>query len=96
MLAVLPATRSRKPTGEPNLLFFGSFTQMGEEEFIDELIGAARAATTASTGRWRATSTRTAWCSQRKKYRLLGYAYRIFLVGLVASCVAYRRSIYVL
>jgi hypothetical protein len=26
---------------------------------------------------------------QNKKYRLLGYAYRILLVGLVASCLAY-------
>ena len=26
---------------------------------------------------------------QRKKYRMLGYAYRIFLVGLVASFVAF-------
>ncbi len=26
---------------------------------------------------------------QRKKYRLIGWAYRIFLVGLVASFVAF-------
>ena len=26
---------------------------------------------------------------QNKKYRLLGYAYRILLIGLVASCAAY-------
>ena len=26
---------------------------------------------------------------ERKKYRLLGYAYRIFLAGLVASAVAF-------
>jgi hypothetical protein len=26
---------------------------------------------------------------ERKKYRLLGYAYRIFLVGLTASFVAF-------
>src|SRR3954471_4967721 len=32
VLAVLPLTRGGKPTGERNILFFGVFSQMGEDE----------------------------------------------------------------
>src|SRR5262245_53521351 len=33
ILAVLPVTRKRRPVGEPNILFFGVFTKMSEDEF---------------------------------------------------------------
>src|SRR5688572_9348749 len=38
VLAVLPMTKKRKAAGgERNILFFGVFSRMGEEEFIDEI-----------------------------------------------------------
>ena len=88
VLAVLPLTRSRLRAGERNILFFGVFSEMGEEEFIDEVISRLR--TEDSIYRTMARDIHQAGSVlQNKKYRLLGIAYRIFLAGLVASCAAY-------
>jgi hypothetical protein len=88
VLAVLPATRQRKPSGEPNILFFGTFTQMAEEEFIDTITSRLHRDETIYR-----TMARDVYQNgrvlQRKKYRMLAYAYRTFLAGLVASCIAY-------
>ena len=88
VLAVLPMTKKRKAVGERNILFFGVFSQMGEEEFIDEVT--ARIRTENDIYRTMARDIYQAGCVlQNKKYRMLGYAYRVFLFGLVASCTAY-------
>ncbi len=88
VLAVLPVTRRRKAGGEPNILFFGVFTQMEEGEFIDALT--ARLDSDDSIYRTMARDIYQAGCVlQNKKYRMLGLAYRIFLAGLVASFLAY-------
>lgn len=87
VLAILPATHFRQ-TGPLNLLFFGSFTRLSEEEYLDALT------TQLSTdeGIYRTMSRdiyQNGLVLERKKYRLLGYAYRIFLTGLTASFVAF-------
>ena len=88
VLAVLPVTRRRKATGERNILFFGTFTEMAEEEFVDSIT--ARLSSDDSIYRTMARDIYQAGSVlQHKKYRLLGYAYRIFLAGLVASFLAY-------
>lgn len=88
VLAVLPMTRRRKPSGEPNLLFFGTFSQMDEEAFIDAVT--ARLRTEDSIYRTMARDVHQAGTVlATKKYRMLGWAYRIFLIGLVASCAAF-------
>jgi len=88
VLAVLPKTRPRKPKGEPNILFFGTFTRMGEEEFIDRIT--ARLHSDDSIYRTMARDIYQAGSVlQNKKYRMLAWAYRTFLAGLVASCAAY-------
>jgi len=88
VLAVLPVTRKAKPTGESNILFFGVFTQMSEDEFINTVT--SRLHSDDSIYRTMARDIYQAgMVLQNKKYRLLGYAYRILLIGLVASCAAY-------
>jgi len=88
VLAVLPVTRKRKQKGETNLLFFGNFSRMDEDAFIEAIVG--RLHSDDSVFRTMARDVHQAGSVlQNKKYRLLGYAYRIFLVGLVASCAAY-------
>ena len=88
VLAVLPITRRRKPKGEPNILVFGTFTQRPEEEFIESVT--ARLHSDDSVYRTMARDIYQAGSVlQNKKYKMLGWAYRIFLVGLVASFVAY-------
>lgn len=85
--AVLPAVRFRR--GAPlNLMFFGSFTQLGEEEYIERLV-----AQLGSDDKIYRTMARDIYQNgtvlAHKKYKLLGWAYRIFLVGLTASLVAF-------
>ena len=88
VLAVLPVTRKGKPTAKSNILFFGVFTQMEEGEFIETIV--SRLHTDDSIYRTMARDIYQAgMVLQKKKYRLLGYAYRTLLIGLVASCAAY-------
>ncbi|WP_238995248.1 Pycsar system effector family protein [Sphingomonas solaris] len=87
VLAILPHVHTiRSP--RPNLLFFGSFTQLGEEEYIDRLCEQMQSDDTIF-----ATMARDIYQNgqvlEHKKYRLLGYAYRVFLVGLTASFLAF-------
>jgi hypothetical protein len=85
VLAILPSTRA--PAGE-NLLFFGSFTRLDEAEFTDRLL--ARMRSDEDVYRTMLHDLyQNGTVLQRKKYRLLGYAYRIFLAGLTASFVAF-------
>jgi hypothetical protein len=86
VLTVLPKTGRGK--GERNILFFGVFSQMAEEEFIDEVT--ARLRSDDSIYRTMARDIyQNGLVLQNKKYRMLAYAYRMFLLGLVASCGAY-------
>jgi hypothetical protein len=88
VLAVLPKTGNHRPTAKSNLLFFGVFSQMTEEEFVEEVMSRLR--TEDSLYRTMARDIHQAGSVlQNKKYRFLGYAYRIFLAGLVASCASY-------
>ena len=87
VLAILPATHYPQK-GPINLLFFGSFTRLEEEEYLNQAIERLRTDET-----YYRTMLRDIYQNgvvlERKKYRLLGYAYRIFLVGLTASFVAF-------
>lgn len=87
VLAILPATDDTRG-GPVNLLFFGSFTQLKEEEYVDQLLGRLRR----DEDIYRTMARdifQNGTVLKRKKYRLLGYAYRIFLAGLTASFLAF-------
>ena len=88
VLAVLPMTKGKRTSSRPNLLFFGTFSQMEEEAFIDEVT--ARLRTEDSIYRTMARDIYQGGCVlQGRKYRMLTWAYRLFLLGLVASCAAF-------
>jgi hypothetical protein len=87
VLAVLPAIRYRKDA-PLNLLFFGSFTQLGEEEYLDRLTERLRKEDSIYRTMGR-DIYQNGLVLARKKYRYLGYAYRIFLAGLTASFLAF-------
>ena len=71
-----------------NLLFFGTFSRMEEEAFIDEVTDRLR--TEDSIYRTMARDVHQAGTVlQTKKYRMLTWAYRVFLLGLVASGIAF-------
>ncbi|RVQ66378.1 hypothetical protein EKN06_10100 [Croceicoccus ponticola] len=85
IVAVAPSVRaSRHNGGASNLLFFGVFSHMSEDEFIatvkhelvdDELIYSAMLRDIYQNGQ----------VLQKKKYRFVGYAYVTFLVGLTLT-----------
>ena len=85
--AVLPAIRYHKDAPR-NLLFFGSFTKLGEEEYLDQLTERLK-----SDDSIYRTMARDIYQNGQvlagKKYRFLGYAYRIFLAGLTASFIVF-------
>jgi hypothetical protein len=90
VMAVLPSVRAPRPRpeGPANILFFGAFSQLPEDEFIERLLG--------SLGDNRAvfeTFARDIYQNGHvlavKKYRLLGYAYRVLLLGLFGSATAF-------
>ena len=88
ILAVLPSVgQSRGDVGEgDNLLFFGIFTSLSEAEFSDRMM-----ALVSDDGALCRAMLRDMYQNgqvlQRRKYRWLGYAYRIFLTGVVTSFV---------
>jgi hypothetical protein len=88
VLAIIPKIRAAEPGEGSNLLFFGVFTEMDEDAFIDEMIARVRS----EEGIYR-TMARDIYQNgqvlRRKKYRMLAFAYQVFLLGLVASCAAY-------
>jgi hypothetical protein len=87
VLAILPATHM-KQTGPVNLLFFGSFARLEEDDYIEQMLDALE--TDESIYRTMANDIyQNGVVLERKKYRLLGYAYRVFLLGLTASFIAF-------
>jgi hypothetical protein len=87
VLAILPHVHTIR-MARPNLLFFGSFTQLSEKEYIDRLCEQMQSDDTIF-----ATMARDIYQNgtvlEHKKYRLLGWAYRVFLVGLTVSFLAF-------
>lgn len=88
--ALMPSVAA--PKGEvadgANLLFFGVYAKLSEEEFIDRVLPLL----TSDEAVWRAMLRdmhQNGLVLARKKYRLLGYAYRSFLVGLVLTVVVF-------
>jgi len=80
--AVVPKLMTKPPKGgKRNLMFFGVFTEMSEEDYIDAMMEASE-----TDGRVLSTMARDIYQNgmviQKKKYRLLAYAYRTFQVGL--------------
>ena len=87
ILAVMPATRF-KTGGRLNILFFGSFEQLSEEEFLERVMGELKSEKGFHTLMLR-DLYQNGVVLARKKYRLLGYSYRMFLIGLCLSFVTF-------
>lgn len=88
VFAVLPRVGGKKPKGGSNLIFFSTFTQMEEDEFTEQLL--ARLETEDRIYRTMALDIYQAGkVLQDRKYRMLIWAYRLFLAGLVASFAAF-------
>ena len=85
VIAIMPAVRP-KPQTQRNVLFFGWFTQISEDAYVEEVLDDLH-----DDEMIYRTMLRDVYQNgqvlQFKKYRYLGYAYRVFLVGLVVTVV---------
>jgi hypothetical protein len=88
VLAIVPATNLRRRQGPVNLLFFGSFTSLDEDEYLDRITDLLQDEETFYRAMAR-DMYQNGQVLARKKYRMLGYAYRIFLLGMSASLIAF-------
>jgi len=88
VLAVLPSIKPPPEGAAGNLLFFGFFARMTQEDFVSRMLD-----TTVDTRAVHEAFARDIYQNGKvlasKKYRLLGWAYRVLLLGLVASLIAY-------
>jgi hypothetical protein len=89
MLAVLPKLGGGKgPAAPPNLLFFGSFTQLSEADWIDWL-----ERTNADDHAIQVAMARDVYqlgqVLAQKKYKYLGWGYRVIIGGLIATFVVF-------
>lgn len=91
--AVLPRIGTPPPPApgtedRSNILFFGRFAQMGEDEYIDAVKARLRSDDTLYETMLRDTYQNGVMLA-RRKYRLLAIAYRLFIVGLSLTFVAF-------
>lgn len=87
-VAVMPSFTPRKG-GPTNLLFFGGFRSLSEEEFVERLLS-EKFETQESVYRAMLRDIyQMGSVLGRKKYRFLGWAYRVFLIGLTLTFVTY-------
>ena len=71
-----------------NVVFFGSFTGIPEDQYVDHMIEVMRS----EEATYRAMARdlyQNGQVLQRKKYRYLSYAYTTFLVGLVGTFASF-------
>lgn len=88
VVAVLPSvSRNKGPVGA-NRLFFGHFTARDEAEWTDDVLEQLQTDETVFRTMLH-DIYQNGQVLQRKKYRFMGYAYRIFVVGLVATLVSF-------
>lgn len=89
ILAVMPSFKvPPRPEGPANILFFGSFTQVPEDEFIERILDVSKDQRSIYEA-WAHDIYQNGRVLAAKKYRFLSHAYRILLAGLVASFVAF-------
>jgi hypothetical protein len=87
-LAVMPSFKLEK-NNSPNMLFFGGFSKISEEEFVEHLLE-TQLRTQESTYRAMLRDIyQMGQILERKKYRFLGWAYRVYLAGLTLTFIAY-------
>lgn len=88
VLAVLPSVRKPGGRQRPNLMFFGHFAELDEEEWTQEVLEQLRH----DEDVFRIMLHdiyQNGQVLQRRKYRYLGYAYQVFIVGLFMTLGAF-------
>jgi hypothetical protein len=88
VLAVIPSVRKPPEGVAPNLLFFGHFSELDEEQWTKDVL--AQLHEDDQVFRMMLHDIyQNGQVLQRRKYRYLSYAYRIFVVGLFVTLIAF-------
>jgi hypothetical protein len=92
-VAVMPTVHGAVDVdGKRNLMFFGGFADMKEDEYVAEMLQRL-----ADQEQFLAMLARDVYQNGQvlahKKYRLLKYAYSIFIIGLIFSVVAFVTTV---
>ena len=87
-IAVMPAFTPRKD-GPANMLFFGGFSSLSEEEFVERLLSEEFQTQESVYRAMLRDIYQMGTILGRKKYRFLGWAYRVFLIGLTLTFITY-------
>ena len=88
VFAVLPSIAGPSSAGPPNKLFFGYFTHLEEKEWADSILSELYSDETVFRTMLH-DIYQNGQVLQRKKYKYLGLAYRLFIVGLCATVVTF-------
>jgi len=87
ILAVMPAIKTpAKPDAAVNPLFFGSFSTKSPQEYCEEMEKILSSDDTIYTA-MAMDMYYLGGVLYRKKYRFLGYSYRLFITGLILAFV---------
>jgi hypothetical protein len=87
-IAVMPSVGPAPGGAARNRIFFGHFADRDEEEWTREVLGELHADETVFRLMLH-DIYQNGQVLQRRKYRFLGYAYRIFIVGLLTTLAAF-------
>ena len=93
--AVLPSVGKGTLPPNPNKLFFGHFTVIDEQEWVESVLGELHADETVFRTML-PDVYQNGQVLSAKKYKYLGYAYRIFMVGLTVTLVAFMVERFIL
>jgi hypothetical protein len=88
VVAVLPSVSASKGPVGANRLFFGHFTARDEAEWTEDVLEQLKNDETVFRTMLH-DIYQNGTVLQRKKYRFMGYAYHIFVAGLVATLVSF-------
>lgn len=88
ILAVMPSIGRPAKTTNHNLLFFGAFADVPETVWRDHMIEMLSSNETIHDAMLRDIH-QMGWVLKNRKFKYLGYGYRVFVVGLAATLVAY-------
>jgi Family of unknown function (DUF5706) len=89
VMAIVPSIRPVKvPLDKQNIMFFGCFAELSEDEFVDTVLPRLRADETVFRTMLR-DIYQNGQVLQKKKYRFLKYAYLTFLAGLTFTLLTF-------
>ncbi|KRA81672.1 Pycsar system effector family protein [Altererythrobacter sp. Root672] len=87
-IAVMPSVGKPATTEQRNWLFFGHYHDRNEQEWADDLLGELKDDEEVFRLMLR-DIYQNGQVLHRRKYRFLGYAYRLFIAGLVITLAAF-------